>query len=295
MLLKQLQYYCAVVECRHFTRAAEQLYVSQSALSQQINKLEAEFGLKLLDREQHPVEPTPAGRELYLLAKKLLQDVESMQKQMQKYLPLEKRTIHLGVITGLGNIDLAQILNAFNARYPDINFTIANHISKALCQLLAGRAIDLALLAAPYDIETQPFEILPLSREEFVLIVPKNHRLAGRKTVPLAETRDETYIFPTADNVSHDIFLTECKRAGFTPRILSKCNGPGRRVDLVRGGLGVSLISSSGLKYYGRTGLAALKLEVPFYKQLVLARRREEHTSPIVLAFWNHIRELCEA
>lgn len=295
MLLKQLQYYCAVVECRHFTRAAEQLYVSQSALSQQINKLEAEFGIKLLEREKHPVEPTPAGRELYLCAQKIARDVEATQKQMQKYLPLEKRTIHLGVITGLGNIDLAQILNAFNARNPNINFTIANHISKSLCKLLADGAIDLALLAAPYDIGAYPFEVLPLSREEFLLIVPKTHRLAGKKTVSLAETQDETYIFPTADNVSHDIFLTECKRTGFTPRVLSKCNGPGRRVDLVRGGLGISLISASGLKYYGRTGLATLKLETPFYKQLVLARHKEESPTPIVLALWSHIREMCEA
>lgn len=295
MLLKQLQYYIAVVECRHFTRAAEQLYVSQSALSQQINKLEAEFGVKLLDREKHPIEPTPAGQELFLYAKRLSLSVEDMQKQMQKYLPIEKRTIHLGVITGLGTIDLAQILNAFSIRYPDVNFTIANHISKSLCKQLADGAIDLALLAAPYDIAAYPFEVLPLSREEFLLIVPKNHRLAGKKTVSLAETQAETYIFPTADNVSHDIFLTECKRAGFAPRVLSKCNGPGRRVDLVRGGLGISLISASGLKYYGRSGLAALKLETPFYKQLVLARRKEERPTPIVLALWSHIREMCEA
>lgn len=292
MLLKQIQYFIAVAEYRHFTRAANHLFVSQSALSQQITKLENDLGLKLINREKLPIELTDAGKELLLHAGKVLNEIEEMQKQLQKYLPIEKRTIHLGMITGLGNINIANILSSFNTKYPDINFTITTKLTKELCHLLKEGSIDLGIFAAPYNIKEYNFEVLPLEQEEFVLIVPANHHLAQKECIELAETREEKHIFPTAENVSHDIFLAECKKSGFTPKIASECTGPGRRIDLVKGGMGIALISLSGLHYYNCQGLAILRLQDPFHKQIVVARAKSKQTPPILLSLWNYINQL---
>lgn len=291
MLLKQLQYFIAVAECRHFTRAADKLFVSQSALSQQITKLENDFGLKLINRNKHPIELTPAGTDFFIHATSIAQNIEQMQLQMQKYLPLERRTIHLGMITGLGNINIAGILRSFSEKYPDINFNITNKLSKELCRMLQEHKIDLGIFAAPYHIEEYPFEVLPLENEEFVLIVPRNHPLAKCATIHLADASQEKYIFPTVENVSYDIFITECKRAGFSPKIISECNSPGRRIDLVQGGLGISLISLSGLRYHNHPDVAVVRLKAPFYKQMVLARTKQEDASPVITALWNYIQQ----
>lgn len=289
MLFKQIQYFIAVAECRHFTRAADKLFVSQSALSQQITKLENDFGVKLINRETHPIELTPAGCELLFHAKAIMQTIDQMQQQMQKYLPLEKRTISLGMITGLGNINIIAILTSFNDKYPNIHVNIINKLSKELCRMLQENIIDLALFAAPYNLCEYPFEVLPLEKEEFVLIAPKDHPFANAKIIDLAETSREKYIFPTPENVSHDVFLSECRKAGFSPQIISHCNSPGRRLNLVQGGLGISLISLSGLKYHNHDGISILRLKQPFYKQMVLARLSQKETSPVTLALWDYI------
>lgn len=291
MLFKQIQYFIAVAECRHFTRAADKLFVSQSALSQQITKLESDFSLKLINREKHPIELTPAGCEFLLQAQNITRHIEQMQQQMQKYLPLERRTINLGMITGLGNINIIDILSSFNEKYPDIKVNITNKLSKELCRMLQEGKIDLAIFAAPYHLSDYPFEVLPLENEEFVLIVPRNHPFAQHKTIDLAEAHQEKYIFPTAENVSHDVFINECKKAGFSPKIISECNSPGRRIDLVLGGLGISLISLSGLSYHNHADIAIIRLKQPFYKQMVLARTVQETNSPVITALWNYIRQ----
>lgn len=292
LFLKQIQYFMAVAACKHFTRAANQLFVSQSALSQQITKLENDLGIKLINREKHPIELTPAGQDFMRYAEKILNEVTNLRQQMHKYLPLEKRTIYLGMITGLGNIKIADILTSFNSQYPSINFTITNKLSKELCKLLQEGSLDLALFAAPYDIDRYDFDLYPLEDEEFVLITPANHPLAQKSTIHLAEAANEPFIFPTPDNVSYDIFSNECSKAGFSPKILSECNGPGRRLDLVKAGLGIALISISGLQYYHSTSIAVVRLEEPFYKQIILARTKTEKSSPSLLMLWDYIRQV---
>lgn len=291
MLLKQIQYFMAVAEYRHFTRAAERLFVSQSALSQQMTKLENDLGVKLINRDQHPVALTPAGQDFWEAARKILDDVQALEHRMQKHLPPERRTLRIGMITGLGNIKIADILTSFCDRYPEINFTITNKLSKELCQMLLTGDLDLALFAAPYGIETYDLEFFPLEDEEFVLIVPANHPLAARPRIDLADARDEKFIFPTSDNVSHDIFLSECEKAGFAPKIISECNGPGRRLDLVKSGLGIALISLSGLDYYNSQSIAAIRLRAPFYKRIVLARARKKRPLAAPQTLWTHILE----
>lgn len=291
LLLKQIQYFLAVAACKHFTRAADQLFVSQSALSQQITKLENDLGIKLINRDKHPIELTLAGQDFMHYAKRILDEVTNLRQQMHKYLPLEKRTIRLGMITGLGNIKIADILTSFNTQYPSINFTITNELSKGLCKLLQEDSLDLALFAAPYDIDRYGFDFYPLEAEEFVLITPINHPLAEKSSIFLAEAANEAFIFPTPDNVSYDIFSNECTKAGFTPKIISECNGPGRRLDLVKAGLGIALISLSGLQYYHSTSIAVIRLTEPFYKQIVLARTKTEKASQSLLMLWDYIRQ----
>ncbi|EIW21008.1 MULTISPECIES: LysR family transcriptional regulator [Pelosinus] len=292
LLLKQIQYFLAVAECKHFTRAADQLFVSQSALSQQITKLENDLGMKLINRVKHPIQLTPAGQDFMLYAKKITHEVEQMHQNLQKHLSIEKRTIHLGVITGLGNINIASIFTAFNSEHPNIKFAVTNELSKELCKLLCEGNIDLALFAAPHDIDSYNFEVHPLEKEEFVLITPANHPFSQKETIKLSETANENFIFPTKKNVSYDIFFTECRKAGFTPKIVSECNGPGRRIDLVQAGLGIAFISLSGLQYYNNSAsLSIVRLVDPFYKHIVLARTKQEKSSMSLLMFWQYIQQ----
>ncbi|MDY6294711.1 MAG: LysR family transcriptional regulator [Schwartzia succinivorans] len=292
MLLKQIQYFMAVAQTRHFTRASEQMYVSQSALSQQITKLENDMGVILINRLSHPIELTKAGEEFAKYGADVLTAVENLQEHMQTWQSTGRSTLHIGMITGLGNLPLADILAKFNTEHSDIKLTLATQLSKALCEQLENGTLDLAIIAAPRDIEKYDFNIIPLQQDPFVVILPAGHPMAKNKVFDLAKASKERFIFPTKPNVSLDVFMEECKAAGFEPNIASFANDPGRRIDMVEAGLGIALISKSGLSYYLKNQkIAALPLKKPFYKNIVVARKKGVHKFPALCAFWNYVQQ----
>lgn len=292
MLLKQIQYFMAVAQTRHFTRASEQMYVSQSALSQQITKLENDMGVTLINRLSHPIELTKAGEEFAKYGADVLTAVENLQEHMQAWQSTGRSTLHIGMITGLGNLPLADILAKFNTEHSDIKLTLATQLSKALCEQLENGTLDLAIIAAPRDIEKYDFNIIPLQQDPFVVILPAGHPMAKNKVFDLAKAAKERFIFPTKPNVSLDVFMEECKAAGFEPNIASFANDPGRRIDMVEAGLGIALISKSGLSYYLKNQkIAALQLKKPFYKNIVVARKKGVHKFPALCAFWNYVQQ----
>jgi len=292
MLLRQIQYFMAVAESHHFTKAAKQLFVSQSALSQQINKLEDDLGVKLLDRISHPITLTAAGEEFYRCAKKILSDINHLELQMQHYARDNQGTLHIGVITGLGKLPLTDILSKFNTEIsPQMQFSLTNCLSKKLCHMLGNHEIDIAIMAVSDDFPTNDFEILSLQHEPFLAILPAAHTLSNNTQISLQELETENFIFPTAENVSYDVFMAACLKTGFTPNIVTYCNNPGQRIDLVQSGLGVSLISESGFAYFNNhADVVTLSLTKPFYKHIAMVRRREEKQPPLVDKFWEYIR-----
>jgi DNA-binding transcriptional LysR family regulator len=282
----------AVAQTRHFTRASEQMYVSQSALSQQITKLENDMGVTLINRLSHPIELTKAGEEFAKYGADVLTAVENLQEHMQTWQSTGRSTLHIGMITGLGNLPLADILAKFNTEHSDIKLTLATQLSKALCEQLEDGTIDLAIIAAPRDIEKYNFNIIPLQQDPFVVILPAGYPMAKNKVFDLAKASKERFIFPTKPNVSLDVFMEECKAAGFEPNIASFANDPGRRIDMVEAGLGIALISKSGLSYYLKNQkIAALPLKKPFYKNIVVARKKGVHKFPALCAFWNYVQQ----
>ncbi|MBQ5419029.1 MAG: LysR family transcriptional regulator [Selenomonas sp.] len=292
MLLRQIQYFMAVAESHHFTKAAKQLFVSQSALSQQINKLEDDLGVKLLDRISHPITLTPAGEEFYRCAKKIISDINHLELQMQHYAHDNQGTLHLGVITGLGKLPLTDILSKFNTEIsPQMQFSLTNCLSKKLCHMLGNHEIDIAIMAVPDDFPTDEFELFSLQHEPFLVILPAGHPLTCQTQISLQELQAENFIFPTAENVSYDVFMAACQKAGFTPNIVTYCNSPGQRIDLVQSGLGVSLISTSGFAYFNNhADVVPLPLSVPLYKHIAMVRRKDNNHLPLVAKFWEYIR-----
>ena len=282
----------AVAESHHFTKAAKQLFVSQSALSQQINKLEDDLGVKLLDRISHPITMTPAGEEFYRYGKKILTDISRLEVKMQHYARDNQGTLHIGVITGLGKLPLTDILSHFNTEIsPQMQFSLTNCLSKKLCHMLSNHEIDIAIMAVHADFPPAEYELLSLQHEPFLAIFPAGHPLTEKPQISLQALQNENFIFPTPENVSYDVFMAACIKTGFTPNIVTYCNNPGQRIDLVQSGLGISLISASGFSYFNhQSDIISRPLTEPFYKHIAMVRRREENHPPLVNKFWEYIR-----
>jgi DNA-binding transcriptional LysR family regulator len=185
---RQLAAFCAVVERKSFSQAAERLGVTQPAVSLQIRSLEQRLGTQLLDRSGRRVEPTEAGLRLYSSAQRLLALEEQL---LQDVAPDEETltgTLELGASTGPGGSVVPVLLCEFAEANPGVHVRLSVSDTQSVVDQVAGRELELGVVGAARRHRGVAFE--PFFRDEVVLACPSGHRFAG-KTVSLAELRRE--------------------------------------------------------------------------------------------------------
>ena len=181
MTLQDLRYAVTLAETRNFARAAKACYVSQPTLSTQIKKLEDELGLTLFERTNMRVMPTPAGFELIVQARVVLEEAEKLQQMAQQALDPMAGPLRLGVIPTLGPYLLPHLVPQLRADYPRLSLYLREDLTGNLIERLRSGALDAILLALP--IQTDGLELIELFREPFVMALPKDSPLAGKSEV----------------------------------------------------------------------------------------------------------------
>jgi DNA-binding transcriptional LysR family regulator len=188
MELRHLRYFLAVASTRSFTRAAAQCYVAQSALSEQIARLETEVGAQLFVRTSRTVRLTAAGEVLVPLAKRILADVETAQAELDALAGLRRGRLRLGLIQASGGApDLAAVLGDFHRRFTEIELEVTSEPSTGLAEAVSAGTLDLAVVGLSPDDVPGGLARQLLSQDPLVAVVAPRHPLAGRARVTIAE------------------------------------------------------------------------------------------------------------
>lgn len=145
MLLRQMKYFAAVVECNSFTEAAEQMYISQSAISQQIQSLEKELGVKLIQRENRTFSLTPAGEYFYRQTMGILENVENLRRETIRLGQDNELRLRIGYLRCYSGQELHQAVAKFSELYPEVSIDIVNGTHEELYDLLRYGGVDLVL------------------------------------------------------------------------------------------------------------------------------------------------------
>src|SRR5947207_1165561 len=189
---RQLAAFCTVVDRRSFSQAAEQLGVTQPAVSLQIRTLEKRLGNQLLDRSGRRVEPTEAGRRLYRGAQRLLQLEQQLLGEMEAENDGEiGGVLSIGASTGPAAIVVPLLLCEFQARHPRIRVALEVHDTQTVVDRVADRELELGIVGAARRHRSVSYE--PFMRDEVILACPPGHRFAGR-TVTVDELQSEPLI-----------------------------------------------------------------------------------------------------
>jgi DNA-binding transcriptional LysR family regulator len=245
---RQLAAFCAVVERKSFSQAAERLGVSQPAVSLQIRSLEERLGRQLLDRSGRRVEPTEAGLRLYRGAQRLLTLEAQLIEQVGGDLEGELRgRLELGASTGPGETVLPLLLCDFQRLHPQVTVALSVSDTHTVVELVARRELELGVVGAARRHRSVVFE--PFFRDEVVLACPPNHRFAGR-TISLDELRSEPLILMQEGAGVRQVIEDELRRAGVRPRDLDVRLELGLQESVrsaVRAGNGVTFISRSAI------------------------------------------------
>jgi DNA-binding transcriptional LysR family regulator len=189
---RQLAAFCAVVERASFSQAAEQLGVTQPAVSLQIRSLEKRLGVQLLDRSGRRVEPTDAGRRLYRSALRLLAQEEQLLAELGEEAEGELTgRLELGASTGPGGTVIPVVLCEFQQRHPEVHVALTVADTQHIVEQVARRELELGVVGAARRHRGVVFE--PFFRDEVVLAVPRGHRFADR-SVAIDELRGEPLV-----------------------------------------------------------------------------------------------------
>ena len=144
-MLKQIRYFIAVVDCNSFTEAAEQMYISQSAISQQIRSLESELGVKLIIRENRKFTLTPAGEYFYRSSKGIVDALEKLTRETVRIAKDSEASLRIGYLRCYSGQELHEAVAQFSEIYPEVDITIVNGTHEELYDMLRTGSVDLVL------------------------------------------------------------------------------------------------------------------------------------------------------
>src|SRR5215470_1338414 len=291
---KQLAAFCAVVERRSFSQAADQLGVTQPAVSLQIRSLEQRVGQRLLDRSGRRVEPTEAGLRLYRGAQRLL----SLEQELLAGLDEEaegelKGRLEIGASTGPGGSVLPVILGEFQQHHPLVHVALTVSDTHTVVEQVGRRELELGIVGVGGRHRGVTFE--PFYRDEVVLAVPPGHRRAG-KTMTLEELKSEPLVVMQEGAGIRQMIDDELRALGLRLRDLNVMLELGLQESAraaVLGGFGATFISRIAIEGDLAAGVLAVArvegLEPAREVQLVRATGRAE--TRVAQAFVAHARE----
>lgn len=239
-LAPRLSYFAAVARTEHVTRAAHELGIPQSTLSRALVRLEQDLGVELFARHGRTVSLTPAGRTFLTSVDKALAEVGRAAESVRADADPASGKVAFGFLHTMGSETVPGLIRAFRADHPRIRFSLVQNYGEAMLERLRAGELDLCL--------TSPIPDAPglvarrLDEQRLRLVVPDEHRLAGRKRVRLAEAADETFVTLEPGYGLRRITDGLCTEAGFKPRIAFEGEETETLRGLVAAGLGVALL-----------------------------------------------------
>ncbi len=291
---RQLAAFVAVVERRSFSQAAEQLGVTQPAVSLQIRSLERRLGRQLLDRSGRRVEPTEAGQRLYRSAQRLLALEEQLLSELGEEVDGELAgRLEIGASTGPGGTVVPVVLCEFQRRYPNVHVALTVSDTHSVIEQVARRELELGVVGAARRHRGVSFE--PFFRDEVVLAVPPGHRFAGQ-TITLDELREEPLVLMQEGAGVRQVIDDELRAKGLRLRDLEVRLELGLQESArtaVLGGFGITFISRGAIEADVASGaLAVAQVEgLEPSREIALVRSSGRAETRVAQAFVEFARE----
>jgi LysR family hydrogen peroxide-inducible transcriptional activator len=192
MNIKDLTYFIAVAELKHFGQAALRCHVSQPALSMQLKKLEDALGVLLFDRNNKQVIITPAGETLLAQAKQIILEVNTLKAMAQQMKDPLGGPFHLGIIPTLGPYLLPSLLEEITKKLPNLTLHVLENKTNVLLTLLREGTLDAVIVALP--IENNTFVTQTLFSEAFFVALPQDNPLSHKKVIEMADLQQNNLL-----------------------------------------------------------------------------------------------------
>ena len=290
---RQLQIFESVFRLGSFTRAAEELFLTQPTVSMQIKKLIDAIGLPLFEHVGRRVEPTEAGKELYQACRQVFEVLANLEMKISDLQGLKRGRLRLGVISTAKYL-APEMLGAFSQQFPGIDLALKVTNRERIIERMGANEDDLYIMGQAPDgeIEVEAYRFAP---NPLVIIAPRNHPLVGQKNISIQRLSEEPLIIREPGSGIRDVTLRFFNAMGCKPKIRMELGSNEAIKHGVVAGLGISILSLHSLTLEGSDGpVAILDVEgFPIMRSWYLVHPRGKELSLAAQAFREFVIE-CE-
>lgn len=240
MNLRDLRYFVALADTRHFGRAAESCFVSQPTLSTQLKKLEEELGIALIERAPRNILLTPAGEQILKHARQALAQVSQMHEIAKHIRGPEAASVRLGIFPTLAPYLLPHVVPKLRKRFPHLELLLIEEKTETLIVQLRNGLIDAAILAEP--VNDEHFDAMHLFTEPFVLALPEKHPLTRQRTLGMGELEQQHLLLLEDGHCLREQALDVCALSGAGEKEGFRATSLETLRQMVAAGVGITLL-----------------------------------------------------
>ncbi|MCH7393891.1 LysR family transcriptional regulator [Acinetobacter dispersus] len=234
-------YFIAVAKTGSLRKAADQLFISVSAVHRQIVLAEEELGVALFERLPSGLKLTLAGELLYADLRSWQKEFQITQKRLNEIQGIQRGSIDFGMIAALSESFVSAVMQSIVQQYPWINFKVRVLDSDRIADLVINAELDFGLILNPkhqHQLQISAFIEMPLG-----FVIPKQHPLVHKEKIYFSDTLEFNHIIPAEPLIIHDHVTALYKKQDFHPRHTIECNDIHMMISLLRQNLGISIMS----------------------------------------------------
>lgn len=293
---QHLVYFKRVAEFQNFSKAADSLYVTSSAISKAVNNLEEELGFPLFEKCGRNSVLTEYGKEFYQHISDAFRCIDDGVEIINRRRGVVDGRISLGGIYTMCAEFLPRYIKQFREIYPNVYFSMEYHITDQILENVLNRDIDLGFCG---NFRTSAPQYAQIDRallytEELVVAVPNTHPLAKLEHIDFSTLHNELFIIHRNHNSgTTPIFENLCTTCGFTPHISFEVPDDQSILGLVKAGLGIALIADSPAMKIPGLVMIPIENEAPIRNQYMVWNRSRV-LSPVAIAFRDYILSTCK-
>jgi DNA-binding transcriptional LysR family regulator len=284
--IETLKTFCDVVESGSLSKAAKLNFVSQSAVSQQLNALERRYDRRLLERGRgQPVTPTEAGRLLYAEGKAILARFGALDQRLRQRAEAMTGTVRVATVYSVGLHALPPYVKQFLRAHPQVNVRVEYSRTDKVYEACIDGTIDFGIVAQPP--RRPQLEIILLKPDPLVLVCSREHSLTRRRRVKLSSIAGEAFVAFDRDVPTRKAIDRLLKERGVSVTIVTEFDNIETIKRSVEAGLGVSILPENTVRTEVRAKtLSALAFsDGPFTRSIGIIRRKGRELTPTTQAF----------
>jgi len=291
--LRHIRAFLKISETRNFTRAANDLHISQSALTVQIQQLEESLGVQLFDRNKRGVTLTAAGRDVYGPLQRLFNDAQAIVDHTRELSSATTGFVSIAALPTVCAGVLSELVQSFIGMHPGIRIQISDVIAERVREAILKRQVDFGI--GTRHGRDADLRATPLFQDRLVVFVPAGHPLARRDAITLREATEFDLILPVRDSSVRETVEAIAHRERLAVEAQYETNFMPTALAFVRAGLGIAILPESAAGHEAN-GFARIPINNRFSsREIELLQRRDSTLSPAAESFVQHLRQHFQA